>query len=41
MEESASDHGRLAELQSELETLAAEREQLEAAWVETSESLEG
>jgi ATP-binding cassette subfamily F protein uup len=40
MLESASDHGRLAELQAELEVIAAEREQLEAAWLETSESLE-
>jgi ATP-binding cassette subfamily F protein uup len=41
MEESASDHTRLADLQAELEAIAAEREQLEAAWLETSESLEG
>jgi ATP-binding cassette subfamily F protein uup len=41
MEESASDHGRLAELHSELEALTAEREQLETVWLETSESLEG
>jgi ABC transport system ATP-binding/permease protein len=36
----ASDHTRLAELQSELDELIAEREQLEACWLETSESLE-
>jgi ABC transport system ATP-binding/permease protein len=41
MEASASDHGRLAELQSELEAIAAEREQLESAWLEVSESIEG
>jgi len=41
MEENASDHGRLAELHSQLEALAAEREQLETAWLETSASLEG
>jgi ABC transport system ATP-binding/permease protein len=41
MQESASDHGRLAELQPELEALAGEREQLETAWLEASESLEG
>jgi len=36
----ATDHGRLAELQSELELLAAERGQLETSWLEASESLE-
>jgi ATP-binding cassette subfamily F protein uup len=40
MEAYASDHGRLAELQTELDVLVAEREQLEAEWLETSESLE-
>jgi ABC transport system ATP-binding/permease protein len=40
MAASATDHGRLAELQAELERLAAEREQLEAGWLELSESLE-
>jgi ATP-binding cassette subfamily F protein uup len=37
----ASDHTRLAELQSELGALISERERLEASWLETSESLEG
>jgi ABC transport system ATP-binding/permease protein len=41
MAASATDHARLAELQSELEHLAAERGQLETSWLETSESLEG
>ena len=41
MQASASDHGRLAELQGDLEELLAERERLEAAWLELSESLEG
>jgi len=36
----ASDHGRLIELQAEVGLLVAEREQLEASWLETSESLE-
>jgi ATP-binding cassette subfamily F protein uup len=40
MEANASDHSRLAELQSELEALAVEREQMETDWLETSESLE-
>jgi ATP-binding cassette subfamily F protein uup len=40
MAASATDHARLRELQSELETLAAERERAEAAWLETSEALE-
>src|SRR6185437_6390859 len=40
MAASATDHGRLAELQAELERVAAEREQLEAGWLELSESLE-
>jgi ABC transport system ATP-binding/permease protein len=40
MAASATDHGRLAELQAELEHLAAEREQLETGWLELSESLE-
>ncbi len=40
MAASASDHARLGELQSELEALATEREQLEAAWIETAEALE-
>ena len=41
MAASATDHARLAELQSELEHLTAERGQLETSWLETSESLEG
>jgi ATP-binding cassette subfamily F protein uup len=36
----ATDHARLAELQAELERLVAERERLEASWLELSESLE-
>jgi ABC transport system ATP-binding/permease protein len=40
MAESATDHVRLRELQAQLEAQAAEREELEAAWLETSESLE-
>ncbi|HTZ86844.1 MAG TPA: ABC-F family ATP-binding cassette domain-containing protein [Solirubrobacteraceae bacterium] len=37
----ASDHVELARLQAELERTIAEREQLETAWLQTSESLEG
>ena len=40
MAASATDHVRLRELQHALEASAAEREQLEAAWLETSEALE-
>jgi ATP-binding cassette subfamily F protein uup len=40
MAANATDHARLAELQSELERHAAEREALETAWLETSEALE-
>ncbi len=40
MAASAADHARLRELQSELEALATEREQLEAAWLASAESLE-
>jgi ATP-binding cassette subfamily F protein uup len=40
MAASASDHVRLRELQSELESAAAERERLESAWLESSEALE-
>ncbi len=40
MAASATDHLRLRELQRELEARSAERERLEAAWLETSESLE-
>ena len=41
MAASATDHVRLRELQAELEAVAAERERLEAAWLEASETLEG
>ena len=41
MAASATDHGRLRELQVELETLAAERLELEAAWMTAAEALEG
>ncbi len=37
----ATDHASLATLQSELDEVVAERERLEAAWLQTSESLEG
>ncbi len=40
MAANATDHGRLAELQTELEELRAEGERLETAWLELSESLE-
>ena len=40
MADSATDHVRLGELQSELEARAAEREQLEATWMELAETLE-
>jgi len=40
MAASATDHARLAELQTELATLTAEREHLETAWLEASEALE-
>jgi ATP-binding cassette subfamily F protein uup len=40
MQASATDHARLAELQADLEKLLAERERLETAWLELSESLE-
>jgi ATP-binding cassette subfamily F protein uup len=40
MAASATDHLRLNELDSELQALAAERDELEAAWLETSELLE-
>ena len=36
----ASDHAKLSELTSELEALVAERERLEAAWLELAETLE-
>jgi ATP-binding cassette subfamily F protein uup len=41
MADAASDHGRLRELNEELAALHAEREQLEADWLEHSETLEG
>jgi ATP-binding cassette subfamily F protein uup len=41
MAEAASDHERLAELQGELEAVAGEREEAEAAWLEASEVVEG
>jgi ATP-binding cassette subfamily F protein uup len=40
MAASASDHARLHDLQGQLETLSAERERLEAAWLESTESLD-
>ncbi len=36
----ATDHGRLAELQAELERVVGERERVETGWLEASESLE-
>ena len=41
MAASATDHARLAELQADLDALSAERDALEAAWLEASELLEG
>ena len=38
---SATDHERLRELQAELAARAGEREQLEEAWMQTAEALEG
>jgi ATP-binding cassette subfamily F protein uup len=40
MATSASDHVRLGELQSEIDLLGAERERLEARWLQTAELLE-
>jgi hypothetical protein len=40
MAESATDHERLGELQSAIEQLIAEREQLEATWIESADALE-
>jgi len=40
MAAAATDHVRLRELQTELAATTAEREQLESAWLETSEALE-
>jgi len=37
----ATDHERLRELQAELDTVAAERETAEAAWLEAAETAEG
>ncbi len=39
MAASATDHARLVELQAELDSLEAEREALETAWLQTSEAL--
>jgi len=41
MAAAATDHGRLRELNDQLAALAAEREELEAAWLEASAALEG
>jgi ATP-binding cassette subfamily F protein uup len=41
MTANASDHARLASLQSELERVVAERETLETSWLQASEALEG
>ena len=41
MAAAATDHVRLRELQAELAAVAAERESLEAAWLEAAETLEG
>jgi ATP-binding cassette subfamily F protein uup len=41
MAAAATDHDRLRELDAELRTLATERDELEAAWLERSEALEG
>ncbi len=41
MAAAATDHDRLRELDAELRALAAEREELEGAWLERSEALEG
>ena len=40
MATSATDHGRLRELQAALEACVAEREQVEATWLEVAETLE-
>ena len=40
MAASATDHARLAALDAELRELLAERERLEAEWLELSEALE-
>jgi ABC transport system ATP-binding/permease protein len=41
MAQSATDHARLRELQAELEAHVAERERLEAGWMEVAEAIEG
>jgi ATP-binding cassette subfamily F protein uup len=41
MAASATDHQRLRELQAQLDACVAEREQLEATWMQTAEALEG
>ena len=41
MAAAATDHDRLRELDAELRALAAERDELEATWLERSEALEG
>jgi ATP-binding cassette subfamily F protein uup len=41
MATAATDHARLAELQDELTALAAERDEIEAAWLTASEVVEG
>src|SRR3954449_5909638 len=41
MAEQATDHVRLADLTAELGTLTAEREELEAAWLQAAEALDG
>jgi ATP-binding cassette subfamily F protein uup len=40
MADSATDHGRLRELQSELQACVAERERVEATWLQVAEALE-
>jgi hypothetical protein len=41
MAEAATDHVRLAELTAELRALAAERDDVEAAWLEAAAVAEG
>jgi hypothetical protein len=40
MDLSSTDHARLSELHTQLDALRADREQLETAWLEISETLE-
>jgi hypothetical protein len=40
MAQSATDHARLRELQAELDAQTAQRERVEAAWLEVAETLE-